>query len=743
MLHDAEKILSLGFLPGDLRSHPDKKLVVHLNGVADISQRLAEIYELPVNRELLRQLAITHDLGKAHPDFQTYLDKKGPGINHAEPSGWFTYLLTRDLWAAEAVRRHHTSLRDVDDLEYDWLPDGTNEEKIKNRLHRFLPEWPVPLTKKVWQELEDLLIDGPNVSIDVWLHLRLLYSVLIAADRMEALGIEVFSYVNMPAFSPLSFNDYTKLGQWREKTRQMCIKQAEQIEKPGVYTLTLPTGAGKTLLGLEIARKWSNKFKCRSIIYALPFISVVEQNAAVAKRVFGETVQEDHSLAYAGGQESDADNDSDACWQRMLSLFRYWREPVVVTTMVQLWEALFNTKANKTMNFHKLSRAVVILDEPQSISPNYWGGLSDTLNYLSEKLGTTFLFMTATQPHIKAAAELAPRDLSRPFERHRYLVKGKKYEFDQLSDLLCEHLPVAQESGLVVLNTKRAALKGYKKLKDIVADAPVLFLSGWMTPCHRKKVLAQLHQLEQQNIRRYLVSTQVVEAGVDLDFDWVFRDIGPLDSIVQVAGRCNRHLKKLQPGRVLVAELTEKNRTIAQSVYDPILLLAASEILPRDCEFGENEVIHLIDTYYTKVLDALRCVPIYQNLSEGKWNQIPPLIEKRSEKEVDVIIEQNEKVRDILEQLQNRHWSLEERHEQKQLFQELQQYMISIPEKYIPACRSAVAKITTQDTWEPFGKVFGGHAYFMTKDGMNAGLYDEVLGFVPPIGAISGGVIID
>lgn len=743
MSHGAEKILSLGFLHGDLRSHPHKKLAAHLNGVAAISERLAETYELPVNKSLLKQIAITHDLGKAHPDFQAYLDKKGPGVNHAEPSAWFTYLLTHDLWAAEAVRRHHTCLRDVDDLEEDWLPDGAAEDKINNRLCRFLPEWPLPLTKGKWKELDNLLSDGPDVSIDEWLKLRLLYSVLIAADRMEALGIRDFSSAAVPAFMPLSFKGQTALGQWREKTRQICIKQAEKIEKPGVYTLTLPTGAGKTLLGLEIARTWADKFKYRAIIYALPFISVVEQNAAVAKKVFGAAVQEDHSLAYAGGQETDFGNVKDAFWQRMLSLFRYWREPVVVTTMVQLWEALFNTNANKTMNFHKLSRAVVILDEPQSISPNLWGGLSDTLNYLSDKLGTTFLFMTATQPHINAAAELAPRDLSRTFERHRYLVKSKKYEFDELCDLLCDNLPVTQGSGLIVLNTKRAAIKAYEALKTVITDAPMLFLSAWMTPWHRKKVLAQLRQLEEQNIQRYLISTQVVEAGVDLDFDWVFRDMGPLDSIVQVAGRCNRHLKCLQPGKVLVAELMNRSRTIAKAVYDDILLFATSETLPRDHEFGENEVVRLIDTYYTKILDALRSVPIYKNLSSGKWNEVPPLIDKQKYREADVIIEQSGEVRKILEQLQNRQWSLEERHEQKQLFRELQQYMISIPEKYIRACRSAMTEIATQDTLEPFGEVFGGHAYLMTRDGMNTGLYDAVLGFVPPDDAVSGAVIID
>ncbi len=724
--------MSLGFLNGNLRSHPHKKLVNHLKGVTVLSSQLGEIYKLPIDISLIKHIGITHDLGKAHPEFQRYLDKKGSGVNHAEPSAWFTYLLTHDLWAAEAVHRHHTYLRDIDDLEGEWIPDGVTADKINKKLYDFLPEWPLPLTSEEWDELDDLLFDGPDVTINEWLKTRLLYSVLISADRMDALGISEFSYSKIPAFLPLIFDDKNKLAQWREETRQICLKQADQVEEPGVYTLTLPTGAGKTLLGLEIARTWAERFNCRTIIYALPFISIVEQNAAEAKKVFGNVVQEDHSLAYAGAQGIEDNNFDEYLWHKMLSLFRYWREPIVVTTMVQLWEALFNTHANKTMNFHKLSRAVVILDEPQSISPYLWKGLSDILNHLSKKLGSFFLFMTATQPHINAEAELAPNNLSRPFERHRYLVKKRKYEFHELADLLRNNLPVDEGSGLVVLNTKLAALKANQVLKDIMPNAPVLFLSAWMTPWHRKKVLALLHELEEKSIRRYLVSTQVVEAGVNLDFEWVFRDMGPLDSIVQVAGRCNRHLKHQQPGKVLVAELVNNKQSFASAVYDDILLLAADKILPREIEFGENEVGSFIDAYYSKILDALRSLPIFDNLSSGKWNEVPSLIEKQSYREVDIFIEQSGEVREILGQLQSKKWSLEDRHKQKELFRELQQFMIRIPEKYVHICKSAMMEIVTDDNLEPFGEIFGGNAYLMTKDGINAGLYNKNLGFIPP-----------
>lgn len=740
MSQDVEKIWSLGFLPGNLESHPGKRLIDHLKNTDALSENFADIYELPIDKNILKGAALTHDLAKAHLDFQAYLKKKGSGVNHAEPSSWFTYILTNNVWAAEIVRRHHTYLRNCNSLADEWLPDEVTMEKVIRVMEEYLPQWPLPLTEQKWRQLEDYLFDGLEVSIDLWLSVRLKYSLLIAADRMEALGISNYLPSKIPPCSSPNFEIKTQIDVWRNDTKNVCLIKAKQVEKPGVYTLTLPTGAGKTLLGLQIASLWARKFNSKSIIYALPFISIVEQNAAEAQKVFGQNVQEDHSLAYQKKPDHEhKENYETETWHKMMSLFRYWREPIIVTTMVQLWEALFNEYANKSMNFHKLSHSVVIMDEPQSIPPRLWKGLSDTLNFLSKKLNATFLFMTATQPQIKATAEIAPRDLERPFERHRYLVDRKKYEISELGKLLLAKLPVHDGSGLVVLNTKKAALQAYKimTLKEIITDAPVLFLSAWMVPLHRKRVLDKLHKLEKNKRKRYLVSTQVVEAGVNLDFDWVFRDFGPLDSIVQVAGRCNRHLKEGYMGKVMVAEILNGNIPYCARVYNDILINAAREVLfqgkEETVEFGENEVPQLVNKYYKKILDnGINSEPIYENLANGIWEGIPKLIEKRNYEEVDVIVELDDKVRGFLEQLQSKKWTLEERAEQKELIRKLQQYMIAIPKDYVPLCRRKVSNISTNDYMEPFAEVFNGTAYFMTKDGIKSGLYDDIVGFIPP-----------
>lgn len=389
----SEMNVLLGSLLGNKCSHPGKLLIDHLKNVAVFAKTVADKHGLDVDEELLTAIALTHDIGKAHPKFQNYLDGKGKGVNHAKPSAWFTYSILGDFWAAEVVCRHHTHLRNAIDMITDWQEDSVSipADEMKN----FLPHWPWLIGERERQELDDYLylqIDD-DISIETWLSVRSLYSLLVAADRMEAIGIGFLPEKGIPEFSaPCLPRRFPEIDAWRAEVKEVCVQRAKTISTPGVYTLTLPTGAGKTLTGLTIAYEWANRFGCQSIIYGLPFISIVEQTATVARSVFGEAnVQEDHSLAYSKENEETDQTSDKSAWSKMSILFRYWREPIVLTTLVHFWDALFNPKANRTMNFHRLKKAVVILDEPQTISPRYWDGLGNTLAYLSKKWDTFFL----------------------------------------------------------------------------------------------------------------------------------------------------------------------------------------------------------------------------------------------------------------------------------------------------------------------------------------------------------------
>ena len=742
MSHSTEMNALLGSLLGEKRSHPNKLLVTHLQNVADFACRLAFYQGININDNLLTTIALTHDLGKVHPKFQKLLDGKGSGVNHAKTSAWFTYSITEDILAAEIICRHHTGLRNLEDLITDWL----NDQSFKD-MKNLLPDWPFKVSEKQVEKLQDTLFDLKyEINIEQWLKVRLLYSLLISADRMDAIGINCLSDKKIPPFSqPDLPTRSVRIDNWRKEIKDICLQRANEIDKPGVYTLTLPTGAGKTLTGLSIAYEWAKRFEAKSIIYALPFISIVEQTASVAKNIFdADHVQEDHSLAYGKDDDNIEYSTNSSAWNKMSTLFRYWREPVVLTTLVHLWDALFSPKANRTMNFHRLSNAIVILDEPQTISPHLWKGFGKVLSYLSQKFNTYFLLMTATQPQIASEKELAPPNTFFPFNRHKYEVligdnkDIKKVTISDLSGILKEKLPLYERSGLIVVNRKKTAIDAFKLLQSLDLNAPVLLLSGWVTPYRRRIILRYLKWLEKKGQRHYLAATQVIEAGVDLDFGWVFRDLGPIDSIIQVGGRCNRHCNENYEGKVLVAEVTnDRGQPTWRKIYDEIMIDKTKEVLRNNPNFKEREAATIVNEYYKKILEGLASVPIYDRLSQGQWGEYSKLIddeESGGSYNITVFIEENSKLIPMLKKLEETDWTLEARDEQKKIIQKVMQYAIEIPKELISACRSFCAQISTYDDEPVFSPVFEGRAWLLRKEAIKkeGGLYSPLLGFMPP-----------
>ena len=314
-----------------------------------------------------------HDIAKSHPDFRRKLETGRGRFGHAEPSSALVFNCTRDLLCAEAVRQHHTRLRNLGDVEKYWGNDWDYEET--KRVIKELKWWPgaqevmnsvskdkITSWKGLlgsegdWEEIIDHVdyyqVERGEFLTDDWLKLRLLYSLLVTADRYEA---AVGNNIN---FLPLlleraALNSYRKglsdkpLAGWRSKVREKVIANIdEQILQPGVYTLTLPTGAGKTLIGLELAMRIAERFRSSGIIYVLPFISLVEQNADVARTIFPEgcPVLEDHYLSNFKIENMKNKGNSDQLdqLQRFISFFRYWQSPVVVTTLAKMWDVLFH-----------------------------------------------------------------------------------------------------------------------------------------------------------------------------------------------------------------------------------------------------------------------------------------------------------------------------------------------------------------------------------------------------------------
>lgn len=775
MSHDAVMTSWLSSLPGEVWSHPERPLAEHLLGTARLAEKLRSLQGIwtganeAAERSLLTRACLTHDLGKIHREFQEYLRGKGRGRRHAFPSAVFLLFLLlaeggADISALEAVRSHHTRICARGVAETFWTRDLARS-KARQTLRRHEEEigdvlrgrrglrWPFSSDEKAAVRFAgDVALGiGTRKPQEEWLRFRLFLSLLVTADRMDALGVRALERSALPSSSAAApFPAPPKkraLDGWRQETYEACLSGArEAFCGPGIYALSLPTGAGKTRIGLDTALFFAEKTKAAGIVYALPFIAIVEQNAAVARNRFGaEAVQEDHSLLEIradpsgsgrkdGGAapapknrgENDADgsdgkaDDEGGSLRRMLATFRYWNAPVTVTTFAHLWEALFDARPNSTMDFHRLTNAVIVLDEVQSIPPKLWEGFGKVMKLFVERQGTTFLLLTATQPEIApGAVELAPEERRvLPVTRHKYRIFGDRHGMEELPDLLQGYLDNPESSGLVVCNTKRSALDAYDLLcgleeKRSDRRRPVFFLSRWMTPAHRSRVLETLRKLEQGGTPRLLVATQVVEAGVDLDFDWVFRDLGPLDSIVQVAGRCNRHARSGFVGVVFVAELEDRPekewrkengryRSFASYVYSAVLLdrsrraLGSQKGVLCDGTICEKDVPSLIRAYFEEVGRSVEDDELWSGIEKGAWDALPKLYEDETSLPQDLVtvfveygLEQGVSLGGILKELQELPRGLEFLDERRRLTRLLQNHAIQVPLKEIEQWEAA------------------------------------------------------
>jgi CRISPR-associated endonuclease/helicase Cas3 len=627
-----------------------------------------------------------------------------------------------------------------------------------------LPQWPYQADKKAWKNFQNYIFDITPGDIasdegemhELWFRLRTVLSLLVAGDRLDAVNVESANFRALPDYTAPDFPGNSAMNKWRAGITADCARNAMKISEPGIFTLTLPTGSGKTNIGLLSAHIIARNLGYGTIIYAMPFISIIEQNAAFAEKVFGPAaVQEDHSLMLArdDDDECEADGDDLKNWRRVRRLFRYWNSPVVVTTMVQLWETIFSPRASASIDFHRLSRAVVIMDEPQGISPHLWREFGEALAYLSEKFGTAFIFMTATQPEIlkldskdttpngvKKVQELAP-DVTLPFKRHRYKFLSEKYKIADLPNLLKAHVPFYEKSGLIILNTRKSALEAFRLISREIPDASVYMLSSWMTPAHRRSVIQEIKNCQDPSVRKrhYVVSTQVVEAGVDLDFDWVFRDVGPLDSIVQAAGRCNRSALR-DEGTIVIAELCDERKdgalkSFAGMIYDQVPLHLTNEILAKRREFDDGDVSEIISAYYKELTGRLEQRKVWENIRCGKWGSYTPLFRKDSF-DVQIYVDMDEDLDDLLSELRAIDKSLENRERLKSINNKLQQYAIGVNKNYLSAWLAKIGTFITDsvEKLEPDGD----ERFIIRISGIGDGdgyIYDKAAGFQPLEGA--------
>ena len=541
-------------------------LADHLIAVAEIAGSFCEPFD---SYDAGYYAGLWHDVGKFNPEFQRYLSgalKSGPDHKGAGAKLALSQLEPLAL----LVQGHHGGLRAMKDFR-GWLNEKDSNPATENA---------ITAARRAISQLEPTSRLKPpewvnrggsdaqkRLRAEMWL--RMVFSALVDADYLDteahfksdqasrrgsSLNIKAlwqqFSLRHQESVSTQA--QPGTVNAVRSEVYGACLAAAET--PPGIFRLAVPTGGGKTLSAMGFALRHAAIHGLSRVIVAVPFISITQQTAGVYRGVFGaEAVLEHHSAIETG--ESN-EYDPQALWTRLAS--ENWDAPIVVTTTVQLFNSLFSNRTSSTRKLHNLARSVIILDEAQALPPKLLEPILDGLRELSESYGASVVLSTATQPafqSIKPFADVQATDIVTSPERHYQSMKRVRYEWrtepalswEEVSDIMRE-----TPQALAIVNTKKDALA----LLDALNDENALHLSTLLCGRHRQKVIADIRQRLDEGKECRVVSTQVVEAGVDFDFPIVLRAIGPLDSIVQAAGRCNRN-GLLSEGRAIVFKPSE------------------------------------------------------------------------------------------------------------------------------------------------------------------------------------------
>ncbi|HEM56257.1 MAG TPA: CRISPR-associated helicase Cas3' [Thermodesulfobium narugense] len=598
-------------------------------------------------------------------------------IEHLKDYAFFSYL---------SIRHHHTDLNNIIDVINEVNPNPINEEKIKiikkqiksidiEAYNEFIRSVKIDEDPETCNALKDKLflskekvnefikwiedkkcflnLDGDrkqyviksqesnsqyHISQSYFLF-QYIYSILLDADKTEA-GAKSHvpqRTINIPSSLVDSYikkiQENSNTPEHIAKLRQLAYEQVmanlnKHIGKK-IFSITLPTGAGKTMIGLSTALRLREHIQRTKgftprIIYALPFISIIDQNADRFKEVLQQEKQiVDSSILLVHHHLSEPSycQDDQDCSQRIdfdaeRVLMEGWNSEIIVTTFIQLFQTMISYQKSTSRRFHKLANSIVIIDEIQSLPYHYWLLIGSAMQQLSDYFNTRFIIMTATQPIIPCEkVELADSEQIQNLLRSIYeqshnndtaqtnLDRYKVYidiDYDK-NDKSFKPKTIAEfinslklddsKTYLFVANTIDSSKKIFQLLSKKYENKRIGYLSTSVTPHERKERIRHISECKSEDEKYHIVvSTQLVEAGVDIDFDVVYRDFAPLDSLIQSAGRCNRHGEKdYGEFHIVYLKDEESNKLLASQVYKSILLQATEKILGKFIETKQNQ----------------------------------------------------------------------------------------------------------------------------------------------------------
>lgn len=608
----------------------------HLLAVAALARDFASVFD---SGDFGWLLGLWHDLGKYHPSFRALLNREITSFGHAV---YGAQMALRELGKdgagakllAAIIAGHHGGLRDQPELQQRYREQGKDLDTLLPVIPPHIATLPALRPPAFLRAFKD--DESSRRQLELWG--RFLYSALVDADSLatedvyengkrrrvlgrapdlESLRQRLHAFLEAKSATARP----SEIQNLRSAVLAACRTQA--AEKPGFFSLTVPTGGGKTFSSLSFALEHATRHGLRRVISIIPFTSILEQTAEQYRLAIGEESLIEH--------HSGLDPDTESLRNLMAS--ENWDAPVVLSTGVQFFESLFARSRSRCRKLHNIARSVILLDEAQTLPTEFLNPVLDVLQTLVSSFGCTVLFSTATQPALNRSSHVPtgiegvreivadPVGLARAFVRYRVRwpeISAPPTSWPELAAELAMKPQV-----LAIVHQRQDA----KDLAGLLPAEGLFHLSANLCAAHRSEVIAEVKGRLQAGATCRLVSTQVVEAGVDIDFPVVYRALAGLDSLVQSGGRCNREGRLPEPGTLHVfrastepprgvlrhglekMERLLKERGAELQITDPEIVTYYFRLLYRDLKLDPNGIqAQRKELAYQKVAEKVRLI---------------------------------------------------------------------------------------------------------------------------------------
>lgn len=524
-----------------------------------LTDHIANILKYDEQDEQFKLTGKWHDCGKVSDSFQSYITKAAATNDGHSVASALLFLLSNINGSDLATQKHmlftfitilchHGRLKKYRNITNKTLIDETEQSTV-SLIDNILSKEDAAkfFGFRQFDEKHKRSIgfnnDELTFTIQDYADFKLLFSKLIFADKYEAIFNAAYTKpeLELPIAGLTDYKSRLPYSQERRQAADIILSNYSLNKGSRLFTLTAPTGIGKTLISLELALNIQSDRNYERVIYTIPFTSIIDQTAEIFERIYPEKVSVHHyKTDFTKNNTDEITNNYD----RQKYITESWSGGFILSTLYQLCFALFSSDNSDNIKFQALRKSVIVIDEVQAIHPDLWKAFKELLPVLAERLDASFVLMSATMPIItrkEKSVELADKEMfyiSKNRYRLEYLLLEQEDRIAELANKILDQYNSGR-SVVCVVNTIKTCKQLYRAIKTKNADA--FCLNSYMLPDHRKQNIKKLTEEGSNKVRnKILISTQVIEAGVDLDFDTGFRELAPLSSIIQTAGRVNR-----------------------------------------------------------------------------------------------------------------------------------------------------------------------------------------------------------